>query len=126
MVVMNLTTLTVNLFIELNKIKEVRKIYFEKIFEFNKMLEEESNLKGYTYYSNTNSISFYELKHGYGMFFEVYEDELGYVVKLRDNIDVKDLNDCFRNNILINENEKKLLEVLERIDFEKYFLEKCK
>lgn len=126
MVVMNLTTLVVNLFIELNKIENVRKIYFDKVFEFNKLLEEETNLRGYSYYGNTNSISFYELKHGYSMLFEVYEDEIGYVVKLRDNVNITDLNECFRTNISINENQKILLEILNTIDFEKIFLDKCK
>ena len=126
MVVMSLTTLVANLFIELNKIKTVRKIYFEQIYNFDNILRDEITLEGYKYYSNFNSIYFYELKHGYSMFFDVYEDEIGYVVKLKENVRIEDLEECFRKNINSIQNEKILLNTLEKIDFVNEFLNKNK
>jgi len=120
-VITSLTTLVANLFIELNKIGEIRKIYFDDIYEFDKMLEDEVNIRGHKYYSNTNSVHFYELKHSYSMFFEVYEDNKGYIVKLRDNVLVSDLYDCFRNSIGKNESQCLLEEILKLINYEEFF-----
>lgn len=121
MVIMSLTTLVANLFIELNKIGEVRKIYFDDIYEFDKILKEESKINGYGYISQTNSIYFYELKHGYSMFFEVYEDEKNYVVKLKDNVMISDLQNCFRDNIGKSKSQCLLQKILNKINYEEIF-----
>ena len=121
MVITSLTSLVANLFIELNKIGEVRKIYFNDIYEFDKILEDEVNLRGYKYYSNTNSVHFYELKHGYSMFFEVYEDSKDYVVKLRDNVMISDLQECFRDGIGKNESQCLLQKILQTINYKEFF-----
>ena len=121
MVITSLTTLVANLFIELNRIGEIRKIYFDDIYEFNNILEDEVNMRGYKYYSNTNSVHFYELKYGYSMLFEVYEDENGYVVKIKDNVMISDLEECFRKNIGKSESQCLLQEILQKINYEEFF-----
>lgn len=126
MIIMSLTTLVANLFIELNKIKEIRKIYFSDIYKFDNILKEEANTNGYTYYSQTNSIYFYELKYSYSMFFDVYEDEHDYIVKLKNNVTINDLIDCFKDNIGLTESQNLLTNILDTINFNEIYFEKQK
>lgn len=121
MVIMSLTTLVSNLFIELNKLGEIRKIYFSDIKDFDEVLKEEVRINGYGYISQTNSLYYYELKYGYGMFFEIYEDEKDYVVKLRDNVMISDLENCFRNNIGKSESQCILENILDKFDFNEFY-----
>lgn len=115
MLQMNLTDLVANLFIRLNKLYEIRKIYFDDIYAFDKILKEDSKIKGYTYIGQINYEYFYELKYNYSMLFEVYEEEMGYVVKLRDNIMNSDLEESFRHKKYLSN------KILNQINYEEIF-----
>lgn len=115
MLQMNLTDLVANLFIRLNKLYEIRKIYFDDIYAFDKILKEDSKIKGYAYISQINYEYFYELKYNYSMLFEVYEEEMGYVVKLRDNVISSDLEESFRHKKYLSN------EILNQISYEEIF-----
>lgn len=98
MIVMTLTSLVANAFIELNKKNDVRKIYLKDIVDFNKVLHEEANANGLNYIGNPDSIYFNELRFNYSAFFNLYEDVDGYVISVKNGVSMSDIENKFRNN----------------------------
>lgn len=116
MIIMGLTTLVANAFIELNKTSEIKKIYLEDVYKFNEILKEYCRTHGLEYIGQIDSPYFYELKFNYQTFFNIYEDIDGYVITLANNLESKNIENYFR----MNKNEE-LLSILENINFESIF-----
>lgn len=117
MIIMSLTTLVANAFIELNKISETKKIYLEDVYQFNEALKEYCTSHNIGYIGQIDSPHFYELKFNYSTFFNLYEDTDGYVITLANALGAKNIENYFR----LTKNEE-LLSILENINFENIFL----
>lgn len=117
MIIMSLTTLVANAFIELNKISETKKLYLEDVYQFNEVLKEYCTSHNIGYIGQIDSPHFYELKFNYSTFFNVYEDTDGYVITLANALGAKNIENYFR----LTKNEE-LLSILENINFENIFL----
>lgn len=97
MIIMDLPTLVVNAFVQLNKqTEEIRKIKLKEVISFHTILKEKANEKGINYIEKLNSTSFYELKFNYAPFFDVYEDSGDYIVCLKNAITINDLITSFQ------------------------------
>ena len=117
MIIMSLTTLTANAFIELNKIQDTKKIYLNDIYEFNEILKMKCQENNISYIGNVDSLYFYEMKFEYSTFFNVYEDTDGFVITLANNLEPVNIQNYFR----MHKNQE-LLNILNTIDFENIFL----
>ncbi len=117
MIIMSLTTLTANAFIELNKIQDTKKIYLNDIYEFNEILKMKCQENNISYIGNVDSLYFYEMKFEYSTFFNVYEDTDGFVITLANNLEPINIQNYFR----MHKNQE-LLNILNTIDFENIFL----
>lgn len=117
MIIMSLTTLTANAFIELNKIQDTKKIYLNDIYEFNEILKMKCQENNISYIGNVDSLYFYEMKFEYSTFFNVYEDNDGFVITLANNLEPINIQNYFR----MHKNQE-LLNILNTIDFENIFL----
>ena len=119
MVNSNLVVLCANVFIELNKKYDVRKIYFEDIIELNKILSLECDKYNLVYNYNSDIREFIRLEYEYNLFFDFYEDYDGYIITLADGIDINNLENYFNHDIFKNE----LLQLLlSNIDLHEIFL----
>ena len=117
MIIMSLTTLTANAFIELNKIQDTKKLYLNDIYEFNEILKMKCQENNISYIGNVDSLYFYEMKFEYSTFFNVYEDTDGFVITLANNLEPINIQNYFR----MHKNQE-LLNILNTIDFENIFL----
>jgi hypothetical protein len=113
---MDLTTLVAYAFIELNKINEVRKIYLRDLYVLNKILKEEALNNEIEYIERMDSTRFYELKFNYSTFFNVYEDDDGFVITLANGIEPINIENYFK----ISKN-KILLDLSNKIDLNEIF-----
>lgn len=116
MLIMDLTTLVAYAFIELNKINEVRKIYLRDLYVLNKILKEEALNNEIEYIERMDSTRFYELKFNYSTFFNVYEDDDGFVITLANGIEPINIENYFK----ISKN-KILLDLSNKIDLNEIF-----
>lgn len=117
MIIMSLTTLVANAFIELNKIQDTKKIYLNDIYRFNEILKMKCQENNISYIGNIDSLYFYEMKFEYSTFFNVYEDTDGFVITLANNLEPINIQNYFR----MHKNQE-LLNILNTIDFENIFL----
>lgn len=98
MLIMSLTTLVANAFIELNKNEEIRELKLDKVAVFDNEIKNYCENNNIEYISQLSSVYFYEMKFNYSMFFNVFEKADGYVVKLQNNISTQELIEFFRIN----------------------------
>lgn len=98
MLIMSLTTLVANAFIELNKNEEIRELKLDKVAVFDNEIKNYCENNNIEYISQLSSVYFYEMKFNYSMFFNVFEKADGYVVKLQNYISTQELIEFFRIN----------------------------
>lgn len=116
MITIDYITLVANAFIELNKFKEVRKIYLEDIKTFNNILKEELLNRKIEYIEHLDIIALNEIRFNYNIFFNLYEDYDGWVVTLANGINPVNIENYFRRN-----DSEILLKILETINFNEIF-----
>ena len=112
----SLIVLCANIFIELNKIKKVDKIYFEDVIKLSELLKDKWN-------NNLDIHDFIRLEYEYNLFFYFYEDYDGYIIKLANGIDIENLENYFNREIFKDQN---LNSILSDINLEEIFLKKLK
>lgn len=115
MLLVNFSSLTISTFIKLNELKEVRKIKLKDIYTLNTKITEFCEENSIEYISNMDSIYVYDLRFNYHMYFQVLEEEYGYTVSLKKEVNTDDLIKIF------NFKNKQLDDVLNNIDIQEIF-----